>query len=114
MKKVKNIRIYKKRAIQLIKLALELTRNNDLELARRYIQLASLYSRKMGFKIPLEYKRMYCRKCFVPLIVGVTERRRIKNKVLVRTCMYCGWTRRYELQSKVSSFKGGNENLKTT
>jgi len=103
MKKVKNIKIYKKRAIQLIKLALELTKNNDIDLARRYVRLALLYSRKIGFKIPLEYKRLYCRKCFVPLIVGISERRRIKNKVLVRTCIYCGWTRRYKLQSKATN-----------
>jgi len=106
MKKVKNVKIYKKRAIQLIKLALELTKNNDIELARKYVQLALFYSRKIGFKIPLEYKRMFCRKCFTPLIVGITERRRIKNKVLVRTCLYCGWTRRYKLQHKTANKDG--------
>ena len=106
MKKVKNVKIYKKRAIQLIKLAVELAKSNDIELARKYIRLALLYSRKIGFKIPLEYKRLYCRNCFAPLIVGITERRRIKNKVLVRTCIYCGWTRRYKLQYKTTNKEG--------
>ncbi|BFH72529.1 ribonuclease P [Sulfurisphaera javensis] len=105
MAKVKNVKIYKKRAIQLIRLAIELAKNNDVELARMYIKLAILYSRKIKFKIPLEYKRLFCRKCFTPLIVGLTERRRIKNKVLVRTCLYCGWTRRYKLQYQTTHKK---------
>lgn len=100
MTKVKNVKNYKKRSLQLIKLAIQLTTQKDVELARLYVKLALLYSRKLRFKIPLEYKRMFCRKCFAPLIPGITERRRIKNKVLVRTCLYCGWTRRYKLQYK--------------
>lgn len=98
MVRVKNVKIYKKRAIQLIELAIDLAKNNDIELARKYVELALFYSSKLRFKIPLEYKRMFCRKCHVPLIIGITERRRIKNKMLVRTCIYCGWTRRYKLQ----------------
>ncbi|QIW24924.1 ribonuclease P [Sulfolobus sp. S-194] len=105
MVRVKNVKIYKKRSLQLIRLAIELAKNNNIELARMYIKLALLYSRKLRFKIPIEYKRLFCRKCFTPLIIGVTERRRIKNKVLVRTCLYCGWTRRYKLQYKTTNKK---------
>lgn len=106
MKKIKNIKTYKRRAIQLTELAIELVKNNDVELARRYVKLALLYSHKLGFKLPLEYRRAYCRKCYTPLVIGISERRRIKNKVLVRTCLYCGWTRRYKLQYETANKNG--------
>jgi ribonuclease P protein subunit RPR2 len=95
----------KKRIIELIELAYITARKGDLELAREYIKLAEMYSRKGRIKIPLKYKRMFCRKCYTPLITGVTERRRIRSKILIRTCLICNWQRRYVL----SRNKGSNK-----
>lgn len=104
--KVKNIKVYKRRAIELIERAIELTRQGEYELAREYVNLALRYSSKLKFKIPRKYKRLICRKCHIPLIIGLTERRRIKNKVLVRTCLLCGWVRRYQLKRIDKESKG--------
>ncbi|MCY0860447.1 MAG: ribonuclease P [Sulfolobaceae archaeon] len=81
-------------------MAEELARQGEIELARKYVKYAIVYSRKTKTKIPLEFKRKFCRKCYVPLIPGLTERRRIKSKILVRTCLICGWVRRYPLRNK--------------
>ncbi|QGA53395.1 ribonuclease P [Sulfolobus sp. E5-1-F] len=95
----------KKRIIELIELAYITAKKGDLEIAREYIKLAEMYSRKGRVKIPLKYKRMFCRKCYTPLIIGVTERRRIRSKILIRTCLICNWQRRYVL----SRNKGSNK-----
>ena len=93
-----NKKTLKKRALRLIDDAVKLAEEGNLELARKYISLAREYSNKGRFKIPLEYKRKFCRKCLTPLIPGKTERVRIKSKILVRSCLICGWIRRYDLR----------------
>ncbi|MEM0174258.1 MAG: ribonuclease P protein component 4 [Sulfolobaceae archaeon] len=89
---------YLKRIEKLILQAEELARSGELELSREYIKLALVYSSKTHVKIPLKLKRKFCRKCKTPLIPGLTERRRIRGKVLIRTCICCGWIRRYVLR----------------
>ncbi len=87
-----------RRAIKLIQDAEALVRMGKLDLARDYVTLAKEYCSKTRTNLPLDYKRRTCRKCNVPLIPGITERRRIRKKTLIRTCLLCGWTRRYELR----------------
>ncbi|TRM86643.1 ribonuclease P [Sulfolobus sp. C3] len=99
----------KARIIELIKLSVIMAKQGNLELARNYIRLAVMYSRKGKVKIPLEYKRMYCRKCYTPLIPGLTERRRIRSKILIRTCLNCNWQRRYLLTRNKRSNKAGQK-----
>ncbi|ARM75025.1 ribonuclease P protein component 4 [Acidianus manzaensis] len=95
-----NKRQLKRRAIELIDLAIEEAKNGDLDLAKKYVKLARDYAKYGRFKLPLEYRRKYCRKCNVPLIPGKTLRVRIKSKILIRSCLECGWIRRYELRNK--------------
>ncbi|EWG07518.1 MAG: RNAse P, Rpr2/Rpp21 subunit [Candidatus Aramenus sulfurataquae] len=97
-----------RRAVKLIDDALDLARRGEIELARDYVTLAKEYCSKTRTKLPLNYKRKVCRKCNVPLIPGVTERRRIRGKILIRTCLLCGWTRRYDLRKN----KGENKEAK--
>ncbi|WP_338603914.1 ribonuclease P protein component 4 [Sulfolobus tengchongensis] len=92
MKRKNQIR---KRIIELIEQANITAREGNIEIAREYIKLAVMYSRKGRVKIPLKYKRMFCRRCFTPLIPGLTERIRIRSKILIRTCLICNWQRRY-------------------
>ncbi|BDB99035.1 ribonuclease P protein component 4 [Saccharolobus caldissimus] len=87
----------RKRIIELIIQSVNIAKEGNIELAREYVKLAVMYSRKGKVKIPLKYKRMFCRKCYTPLIVGLTERRRIRSKILIRTCLICNWQRRYVL-----------------
>nr|WP_221290493.1 ribonuclease P protein component 4 [Stygiolobus caldivivus] len=95
---MKVMKEHKRRAIELIDLAIKEAEKNELDLARRYVSLAVNYANKYKFKLPLKYKRKFCRKCFTPLIPGLTERRRIKNKVIVVSCVCCGWIRRYPVK----------------
>ncbi|BDC18326.1 ribonuclease P protein component 4 [Acidianus sp. HS-5] len=98
-----NKKALKKRALRLIDDAVKLAEEGNLELARKYVLLAREYSNKGRFKIPIEYKRTFCRKCLTPLIPGRTERIRIKSKILVRSCLICGWIRRYDLRKSKES-----------
>lgn len=105
-----NKKTLKKRTLKLINDATKLAEEGNLELARKYIMLAREYSNKGRFKIPLEYKRKFCRKCLTPLIPGKTERIRIKSKILVRSCLICGWIRRYDLRKNKESKSGTSDN----
>lgn len=87
----------KRRISELLDYAEELVREGDYELARKYVKYAIIYAKKTKTKMSIEQKRRFCRKCYVPLIPSITERRRIKSKILVRTCLLCGWVRRYPL-----------------
>ena len=95
------------RIIWLIQQSIILAKDGNLELAREYVKLAVMYSRKGRVKIPLRYKRLFCRKCYTPLIIGLTERRRIRSKILIRTCLICNWQRRYVLTRAKKVDKGG-------
>ncbi|QKR01086.1 RNAse P, Rpr2/Rpp21 subunit [Metallosphaera tengchongensis] len=77
-----------------------LASKGELDLARKYVDLGLQYTSKARVKLPLRVKRSFCRKCKTPLIVGVTERRRIRSKILIRTCLVCGWTRRYDTRNQ--------------
>ncbi|EZQ02069.1 ribonuclease P [Candidatus Acidianus copahuensis] len=95
-----------KRSISLILEARRLALEGELELGRKYIKLARAYAAKGRFRLPLPYRRMFCRRCNTPLVPGKTERVRIKSKILIRTCLICGWIRRYELR-EVKKSDGG-------
>lgn len=42
-------------------------------------------------------KRQFCRKCYSPFIEGITVRRRVRNRILIVTCLSCGYVRRYPI-----------------
>jgi RNase P subunit RPR2 len=96
----------KERALELMEEARRLTLEGRYELSRRYVRLALLYVAKGRTRLPPDLRRAYCRRCMIPLIVGVTESRRVKRKTLIRRCTLCGWVRRYELRREA---KGGQE-----
>lgn len=91
-------KLVESRSLDLIDKAVDLVYEGKIDLAREYVKLAREYSAKGKIKLPIEYKRKFCRRCNVPLVSGITERRRIRRKVLIRTCLICGWIRRYELR----------------
>ncbi|AWR96546.1 RNAse P, Rpr2/Rpp21 subunit [Acidianus sulfidivorans JP7] len=95
-----NKRQLERRAKELIDLAVQEAKNGDLELAQKYVKLARDYAKYGRFRLTIEYRRKFCRKCNTPFIPGKTLRVRIKSKILIRSCLVCGWIRRYELKAK--------------
>ncbi|WP_084739875.1 ribonuclease P protein component 4 [Sulfuracidifex tepidarius] len=101
------------RIYELLDMAIQEVKRGNVELGRKYVMLAVEYSRKNSLKIPIEYKRKFCRKCFTPLVLGITESRRIHSKTLIRRCNTCNWIRRYDLRrtdKKGKSITSGNKN----
>lgn len=96
--------IARQRARILFKLAVEKARSGDYELARRYVYIAFRIAQKARLKFSRIYKRKYCRKCFIPLIPGVTLSIRIKSEGrgsrVVYRCLLCGWTRRFMIKTR--------------
>ncbi|MEM2025353.1 MAG: ribonuclease P Rpr2/Rpp21/SNM1 subunit [Desulfurococcaceae archaeon] len=86
-------------------------RGGDLDLARRYVEVALRIAGKAKLKLPKSIKRGYCRKCFVPLIPGLTLSVRIRSvgrgSRVVYRCLLCGWTRRFMI--KASRRESGRE-----
>ncbi|MCL1984442.1 MAG: hypothetical protein FWG58_03465 [Methanomassiliicoccaceae archaeon] len=65
--------------------------DGDMELARRYVDLARRISMRTKTKIPKEY--MYCRTCMAPM-TPVTSRVRLRAHRVVVTCTECGGMKR--------------------
>lgn len=87
----------------LYRLAIEETRRERYDLARRYVELIIKYGHKARVKPPRYIRRGYCRKCKIPLIPGLTSRVRIQSEGrgsrVVVTCLLCGWKRRYMIKT---------------
>jgi len=93
----------KQRFYQLVDLAFDMARKGEIELASRIGTQAFKVAKKGGYRIPRKIKRRFCRRCFTPLIPGLTATVRIKNKgvptVVVR-CLRCNYVRRYPARKK--------------
>ncbi len=88
----------KQRFYALVDVAFKLAREGKVELASEVGKQAFKVAKKGGYRVPRKVKRRFCRRCYVPLIPGVTARVRIKNKgypTVVVTCLNCGYIRRY-------------------
>lgn len=100
------------RIYELIEMGINEVKKGNVERGRDYVKLAIEYAKKGSIKIPREYKRKYCRNCFVPLVIGITESRRVKSKILIRRCLECNWIRRYELRGLSKESEGISLNAK--
>ncbi len=82
----------------LFNMAIERARAGDFDLARRYVEIMLKLASKAGVKLLRRLKRSYCRKCYAPLIPGITLSVRIrsegKGSRVVYKCLLCGWIRR--------------------
>lgn len=55
----------------------------------------------MSFSIRLEdLRKKFCRKCYSPLVPGVTSRVKIKNKIKSTKCNICSYVNRWKLESE--------------
>lgn len=61
----------------------------DHSLSNRYVEIARKIAMKAQISIPSNFKKKFCKKCFVYLVPGENCRVRIKNKKLVYYCLTC-------------------------
>jgi len=87
--KKKQKQIARKRIHRLFELAYSRAKNENFEMANRYVHLACKISMKHLVKIPYEYKRCFCKHCYCYLLPDVNSRFRIKNGKLIIFCKNC-------------------------
>ena len=86
---------------ELINFSISEAKKGNISIASEVGKLAFKVARKNRLKIPLEVKRAFCRRCYVPLIPGLTAKVRIRRKgelVKVVSCLNCGYVRRYPVK----------------
>jgi len=74
---------------QLFTLAEEKALTYNMNLANRYVELARKISMRHQVSIPKEYKRSFCKHCYVFLLPNVTSRVRINRGKLIIYCFKC-------------------------
>ncbi len=83
-----------------------------------YLKLMKKIGMRNKVKIPIEVKKLYCKKCFSLLIKGKDKEVRVKNKVLLVKCRKCGNTKKVFLKKRKENFvlgiTGGIGTGKTT
>ncbi len=94
MRRNKNLerRIADERIILLMKLAEKEAISNP-ERARRYVTMARRIAMKYRRKMPSEYRRRFCKKCF-SFFTTSNCRIRIRRGIKSILCLNCGWRRR--------------------
>lgn len=96
-------RIARERIVLLYNLSLERARRGYYELARRYIEVMLRIAGKTGVRPPRYIRRGYCRRCYIPLIPGLTLSVRVRGRGkasrVVYRCLECGWVRRYPVKA---------------
>jgi ribonuclease P protein subunit RPR2 len=89
-----------KRIKKLFLMAEKKALNKDISLANRYVQLARKISMKYLVPMPIEFKRRFCKHCYIYLLPTVNSRFRIHNKCLVIFCFNCQKYTRIPYKSK--------------
>ena len=72
----------------------------DLVHANRCVFLARAIAMKERVRIPVIYRRLFCRTCYCYFIPSVTQQVRIVDGCVVHRCLVCGAVRRYPIGSK--------------
>ncbi len=85
--------------IEILFKMMESMRDQDYELARRYVELAKRIAMKYRVKIPKKYKILFCKKCLYPYRDGLFRVRVRKSRVII-TCLNCGYERRVPIRPK--------------
>ena len=74
--------------------------NDSSSLADKYVNLARKISMRYKVRLPRQYKKLFCKKCYRFLKPGKTLTARTKNKILIYTCKNCGHITRYPINSQ--------------
>ncbi|MEM0247008.1 MAG: ribonuclease P protein component 4 [Desulfurococcaceae archaeon] len=103
--------IARERVSLLLDMAFRRVREGDIDLARKYVEIALRVASKARLRLPRTLKRSYCRNCFVPLIPGLTLSVRIKSSGkesrVVYRCLLCGWIRRFVVKGSRRRLRRG-------
>lgn len=89
-------------ALERIKILLERAqkiKNEDYELARRYVELARRIATRYRVRIPKELKITFCKKCLYPYRSDRIRVRVRKSRVII-TCLNCGYEKRVPIRPK--------------
>lgn len=70
----------------------------NMDLASRYVYLARKLSMKANVRIPSEYRRLFCHKCYVYLLPSKNCTVRIKEKQIHHLCLNCGQINRFVIK----------------
>ena len=76
----------------------EASKQKDLKLANRYVDIARKTAMKVNLTIPRELKRRFCKHCYHYLIPGKNCRVRIHENKVVYYCSDCKKYMRYMLR----------------
>ena len=69
------------------------------ELSDRYVEIARKIAMRQRVRIDRIFRRKFCRRCSSYLVPGKTSRVRIRNGMVVITCLVCREKRRYPVRS---------------
>jgi ribonuclease P protein subunit RPR2 len=83
--------IAEKRIGSLMKMSAEQASFGDIDLARRYVDIARRISMRTKTKIPKEH--IYCKACLTPMAQG-TFTVRLRNHKIIMRCAECGNVKR--------------------
>lgn len=95
--------IAKRRISILIQRAKDAYQENPV-LAQNYIKTAKRLAMASKLHLPVEFKRQFCKKCFIFLVPGETSRVRIRptrETHLITTCLNCGYQNRYPIKPRI-------------
>jgi ribonuclease P protein subunit RPR2 len=95
-------RLERQIALERIKILLERAqkmKNEDYELARRYVELARRIATRYRIRIPKELKMTFCKKCLYPYRSDKVRIRVRKSRVII-TCLNCGYEKRIPIRPK--------------
>ncbi len=95
-------KIAKERIEILFSMANKATKNNEFDLARRYVDLILKISRKYKVRLKKEQKYRICKKCHTYLVPGKTAKVRLKKGKVVVKCERCGNYKRYPIKRMTS------------
>jgi ribonuclease P protein subunit RPR2 len=79
----------------LYSLAFNMARAGELDLAKRYLNLARRIGMRYTVRIPTRLKRSTCKGCRAPMIPNITSRIRLREGRKIVTCLECGHVMRY-------------------
>jgi ribonuclease P protein subunit RPR2 len=102
-----------KHRVQVLFRQAEKKRVENPQLARRYVEMARRIAMAARIRLPVEYKRRFCRNCNALLVPGDNCRVRVKQRRephLVVTCLSCGFQTRMLLRKREGKVEFGRDN----
>jgi ribonuclease P protein subunit RPR2 len=88
------------------------THAQDEDLSQRYVDLARNIVTRSKVKIPVQYKRMICKRCgrfMIPGLGSMVRLRQRREPHLVITCLNCHGVYRIPLKRRMNDVKGSTK-----